>query len=663
MFFGVDYYPEHWEEERWELDAKLMKQAGINIVRLAEFAWCRLEKEDGVFDFDWLDKAIEILSKYGIKVILGTPSAALPRWLQEKYPEVLAADYEGRRFSYGGRRDYCPNSKVLRYYLERIITKLAQRYGNNPNVIGWQIDNELGGENNACYCENCENEFKKWLKERYKTIEKLNKEWGLVFWSHELNSFDEVFIPRKAVSAHNPSLLLNFRRFTSHSFIDYANFQIEILRKNINSNQIITHNFMGGFDEIDYFNLAKNIDVVGYDCYHAGFWGAPPKWSEISFNNSIMKGLKVKNYWMIEQQSGAGGWQVIGDNPRPGEIRLWAYHSIAEGADALIFFRWRTATFGMEEYWHGVLDHDGVPRRRYYEIQKIGQELRNIGSIIEGTKINTEIAMLRSYDNSWVFKIQPHNKAIHYNSVCSELFKAVREQNYMVDTIFEDADFTKYKVIIAPLLIMPNKKTIDKLYDFVKNGGILLLTFRTGAKDNENKMLKMQCPGPFTELVGAEVYEYDALYSRTNKIYSQSLNLESKIELWADLLKANTAKTIASYTEDYMKGFDAIVENKYGKGKVIYLGTMPEQQFLRQLIAKILYEVNLTPIYRKQVDDVLFSERFHNGYKLIFILNYDNKEKEIQNTFGDCFDILTGEKIGERIPLKPFDVKILQMNL
>ncbi|MEZ0537472.1 beta-galactosidase [Caldicellulosiruptoraceae bacterium PP1] len=663
MFFGVDYYPEHWEEERWETDAKLMKEAQINVVRLAEFAWCRLEKEEGVFDFDWLDKAIEILSKYGIKVILGTPSAALPRWLQEKYPEVLAADFEGKRFSYGGRRDYCPNSKILRYYLERIVTKLAQRYGNNPNVIGWQIDNELGGENSACHCENCENEFKSWVKKKYKTIENLNKEWGLVFWSHELSSFEEVFIPRKAVSAHNPSLLLNYKRFMSDSFINFAKFQTDILKRYISENQIITHNFMGAFDEIDYHKLGSLVDVVGYDCYHAGFWAPPPKWSDVSFHNSIMKGLKNKNFWMIEQQSGAGGWQIIGDNPRPGEIKLWSYHSIAEGADALIYFRWRTATFGMEEYWHGVLDHDGVPRRRYQEVQKVGQELKNIGNIIENTNIKTDIAILRSYDNSWVFKIQPHNKALNYNNVSSMFYKAFRKQNYMVDTIFEDADFSKYKVIVAPLLIMPSSKLVEKLYDFAKNGGRLILSYRSGVKDIENKILKIQPPGPFKELIGAEVFEYDAFFSRKNSISSDIIACSSNVDLWADILETNTAKPLAYYKDDYMKDKIAITENSFGNGKVYYIGSMPNDEFLKKLSNYILKDTDIKPIYQNILENIVFTERYAENYKLTFILNYENKEYEIDNSFIDGYDIITNEQYGEKIKLKPFDVKIIKTNL
>ena len=379
--FGVDYYPEQWPEENWETDAQLMSEAGFNVVRLAEFAWAKMEPQEGIFDFDWLDRAIEIFHKKDISVILGTPTASPPPWLAHKVPDILRVREDGLRVGYGSRRKNCPSHPVYRERSRSITSAMAKHFARNPAVIGWQTDNEFG---DRCYCDICRKEFQIWLQQRYGTLDELNTRWGTVFWSHTYSEWDQISLPLSTLGAPpNPSLALDFRRFVSSAYECFQQEQIDILRPKC-PNHFITHDMMGfGYDGLDYFDLAKPLDFVSWNNYPIGFWHKfPYSPSSPALSHDAMRGLKNKNFWVMEHQAGPTGWQVVSPAPRPGVLRLWAYQSIAHGADGIVFFRWRTARFGAEQYWHGILEHDGRAGRRYNEIKQMGAELKRVGKKI-----------------------------------------------------------------------------------------------------------------------------------------------------------------------------------------------------------------------------------------------------------------------------------------
>ena len=405
MYFGADYYPEHWPKERWAEDAKLMKEASINVVRVAEFAWAKLEPMEDNYDFSWLDEAIETLVNEGIEAVMGTPTATPPKWLMDKYPEIYMKDKFGQIRGFGSRRHHCYNSPVYHEYSSRIVAKMAEHYRQNPNVVAWQIDNEFGCQDTGqCYCEDCLAAFKEWLKNKYGTIEAVNVAWGTVFWSQNYQGWDEMILPGYTVCdesdnnfhGHNPGMLLDFYRFSSDSVVNYQKLQIDEIRKV--ADQPITHNMMGHFPEIDYFDLGEDLDFVCWDNYPKNQWGISD-YRNIAMAHDLMRGVKDKNFWVMEQQSGPCGWSVLGDTPEPGQLRLWTYQAIAHGAEAIVYFRWRTCTFGAEEYWYGILDHDGIPRRRYQEIKQTGKELQALSDWIIDSKVVSHVALIKSYDN------------------------------------------------------------------------------------------------------------------------------------------------------------------------------------------------------------------------------------------------------------------------
>src|SRR5262245_1374806 len=449
--FGVDYYPEQWPEERWPEDARLMAEAGVNVVRLAEFAWSFLEPHPGCFDFDWLDRAIALLHEHDIQVVLGTPTASAPPWVMAMMPDSYKVNEHGRRLTYGNRCEFCPSHAGYRERGRMVTRAMANHFANHPAVIGWQIDNELNGR---CYCSHCQAGFQNWLRGRHGTLEKLNSAWGTAFWSHVYTEWSQIPVPLETGGVPNPALDLDFRRFISDTFTCFQQEQVDILRQ-VCSKHFITHNFMGfGFDQINYFDLAKPLDFVSWDNYPRTGWHLAKEADHayLALGHDATRGFKDKPFWVMEEQSGSGGWQTVGMTPRPGEMRLWTYQAIAHGADAIVYFRWRTARFGTEQYWHGVLYHHGRPGRRYDELKLIGGELKRVGNQFLGAKNRNQVAMILSYDTRWAFQGQANHADFKYSALFSSYYKALHSRNIGVDVVPPNADLSRYKLVIAPAL-------------------------------------------------------------------------------------------------------------------------------------------------------------------------------------------------------------------
>ncbi|MGI6189676.1 MAG: beta-galactosidase, partial [Caldicoprobacteraceae bacterium] len=656
MYYGADYYPEHWPKERWAEDARLMKEANINVVRLAEFAWAKLEPAEGHYDFSWLDEAIDILGKEGIKAVIGTPTATPPKWLVDKYPDIYMKDRYGHVRGFGSRRHYCYNSPVYHEYTKRIVSKIAKRYGVNENVIAWQIDNEFGCQDTGqCYCENCQLAFREWLKERYGSLENLNRAWGTVFWSQTYNDWDEIILPYYTVCedsdhrfhGHNPGLLLDFYRFSSDSVVSYQKLQVDLIREF--ASQPITHNLMGHFPEIDYFKLGKDLDFVSWDNYPRNQWRIDGSdFREVAMAHDLMRGVKDKGFWVMEQQSGPCGWSVMGRTPKPGQLRLWTYQAVAHGAEAIVYFRWRTCAFGAEEYWYGILDHDGIPRRRYGEVQKTGKELQAISDIIVGSRVVSETAIIKSYDNLWSHRIQPHSTGFDYNTLLMSYYKGLINNNINTDVISIDHDLDRYKVVFMPAFNLVKEDIIEKIEEYVKNGGNLVLTFRSGSRNWDNSMRTDTLPGGFRKLAGIEVEEFDSLNQDCEGI--TGIMGDGTAITWCDILKPNGAGVLAVYASGYYRGSAAITVNTFGKGKVYYVGCGLDQKSLDKLIESIAGEAEVGQVLPWKTEGVEAVKKEKDGKPYIMVLNH-NPVPVIVDTGGNYTDLLTGGKINNKLEL------------
>jgi beta-galactosidase len=664
--YGVDYYPEHWPEERWPLDARMQREAGFNTVRLAEFAWSRMQPSQSQFDFAWLDRAIDVLAAEGMQVVLGTPTAAPPAWLIEQDSTILPVDEGGRRVSFGGRRHYCPTHSGFRLATERIVTAMAERYAEHAAVIGWQIDNEYGGNNTArCYCDCCRAAFHAWLQRHYGSLERLNDTWGTVFWSQEYTTWEQIPLPLPTSGIHSPSLLLAHRRFASDAFVAYQQVQLDLLRA-LAPRHWVTTNLMRAFTPLDYAAIAQPLDFVAWDNYPRSrrVPGLHP--DQVAFTHDLMRGLRHQNFWVMEEQSGACGWEIMKTTPRPGEIRLWAYQAVGRGADGIIFFRWRTARFGAEEYWHGILDHDGKPNRRYQEVKRTGAELKLLGPLLDGSQVQASVALLRAYDVLWALEIQPHHPDLVYDEIQQAWFNGFYTRGVQTDIVSPRDDISGYGIVVAPALFLADEVLAERLETFVQHGGTLILTFRSGVKDPENVVTERTLPGVFSRLCGVEVAEYDC--AEVGDVRRVELRLPSRDPLkcsatwWVDALRPTGAAVLGTHASEYLAGQPAVTENAFGAGHAMYVATHLDASGIAAIVDYVAARAELDMLATQSIPGVEISSRRSADREFVFLLNHADEPATI--TLDDPgTDAVGGTPVSGEITLLPRDVRVVVRSL
>ncbi len=431
---------------------------------------------------------------------------------------------------------------------------MAEHYRNHPRVIGWQIDNEFG---DPCYCDLCQASFQKWLTNKYGSLDALNAAWGTMFWSHEYTDWTQIPLPAltsrtplgiNSGPVANPGLALDFMRFVSDTYVDFQQNQLAVLRAHC-PDHFVTHNFMGfGYDKLNYFDLAKPLDLVAWDNYPRAFWRSDDKMptADIALEHATMYGLKNQNFWVMEAQSGRSGWHVMGSVPRPGEIRLWSYQAIAHGADAVVFFRWRSGRFGTEQLWQGILDHDGIPRRRYDEVKQMGLELQRIGSRIEGAKVQAKAAIMLSYDSRFALQAQPNSPAFSYPQHLRDYYTALHRNHIPAAIIAPDADLTSYKLVIVPSLYITEQTIVERLRQYIENGGVLILTMRSGFKDQNNAVVDLPLPGLFADLCGIEIEDMDVLRANEQRKVNFTKGTDGAATALCEVLTLKTAEALAA---------------------------------------------------------------------------------------------------------------------
>jgi len=622
--FGVDYYPEHWPRERWAIDADLMAGMGLRVARMGDFSWSRLEPEEGRFDFAWLDEAIGTLAERGISTVLATPTAAPPAWLVEAHPEILPVDSCGHVRNFGGRHHNCHSSPVYRRRVADLVGRMADRYGKDARVVAWQIDNELGAARaDLCMCEICAACFRCWLEGVYGSVEALNAAWGTVFWSQEYNSFEQVSPPRTTPNTHNPSLMLDWKRFGSDLIVDFLSFQAEILRGR-GVEAPLLHDYMGFADKVDYFDLARPLDLVAQNQYPINFGDERPPYQEpaaISAALDLVRATKDRGFWVTEQQAGQVGWGVLGRTPRPGQLRLWALHSIAHGAESVLFYRWRTCPFGCEEFVHGILPHDGSPGRRYEELKAAVADFSPLLAKLDGGASAARAAILYSYEQDWAFEVQPHHPDHDYKKHVRLYYDALYDLSVPVDFVGEEGDFSRYELLVAPLQMLMDEDLAARLRLFAEGGGTLVLTMRAGVKRRDNRCFdEGPPPGLLAGLAGLKVVDYDCLREMEVPVLWGG-EMAGRATLWCDVPELVDARPLATYGAEYYAGAAAVSERAAGAGRCLYVATCPSPGLAAAIARYLVGSLGLERL-GSPPRGVELAERVAGDRRYLFVMNH-----------------------------------------
>ena len=590
MPLGVCYYPEHWPEEFWASDARKMREAGLQFVRIGEFAWALMEPAAGEYAWDWLDRAITTLAAEGLQIVLGTPTATPPAWLTAAEPDVLRVGADGRRLAHGGRRQACLANGRYRELSRGIVTALAERYGQHPAVAAWQIDNEIGNHGSArCYCAACRTAFQAWLSGKYGSLAALNEAWGAVFWSQTYSEWTQIPLPADPVGGgHNPSLVLDYRRWASTVQVEYCRTQAAILREHSPNRTILT-NIAPGDDEINWFDLAAEVDTIAWDNYPHGF----ADWQAVSLFHDHMRGLKRQPFWVMEQQPGPINWTATNQPVPPNQVRVWSYQDAAHGAESVLYFRWRACWLGQEQYHSGLLDHASRPARGYGEAQTVAREWAEHGQPVAAPR---RVALLVCYDDLWAQQLDPHAQGWNYWQLAQTIHHSLADHGIGVDVIRRGSDLSGYQLVVAVAPMLADAAEADHWRDWVAAGGTLVATPRTFTKRPDNRTVAVPFPADLGDLFGAEVAEWSALHPASPwRVAFNDGDQTLAAPLWAEVLRPTLANPIARWSDCYAAGEPAITACTYGKGLAVYSGAYPTAELLASLWPKLLPNVARQP--------------------------------------------------------------------
>jgi beta-galactosidase len=644
---GAYYYPEHWDESQWERDIKKMAEMGFEYTHFAEFAWAQLEPQEGVYDFEWLDRAVELAAKYNLKVIMCTSTATPPVWLVRRYPDVLKMHEDGTKMDHGSRQHASFSNDFYREYSLKMIAELAKHYGNDARIMGWQLDNEP--DSNVDYNENAQQRFRKWLKKKYGNIGALNAAWGTSFWSSVYNDFSEINIPQHNQWGMNLYQRLDHRRFCDYETSGFLDDQAKEIRKYADTAQWITTNYIPYYDR-RYIGASKELDFISYTRYmvYGEFSGIGKKgyrvgeYSRISMANDYFRPLSP-TYGCMELQPGQVNWGSVNSQPLPGAVRLWLWHIFAGGSKFTCTYRFRAPIYGYEQYHYGIVGADGVtPTPGGMEYQQFNSEIKLLREKAESGKVpadytNRKTAILYDPDNTaainqnkktWIWETEQH--VLKY-------YKALKSFGAPVDFIRETMDFSGYPVLVLPAYQQMSLELVEKLTDYVKQGGNLVMSARTGHQNELGHLWQAKHAEPIYELIGGEIEFFDVLPSYAPDTVVMDNN-KFAWNSWGDVLNPNPGtETWGIYTGDFYAGKAAVIYHQLAKGTVTYVGVDSKKGDLESVV--------LTRLFNKiQIDIEKYPEGIMVEYRDGFGIGVNYRDKNYQMKLPDGAEILIGEK-------------------
>jgi beta-galactosidase len=621
ILLGAAWYPEQWPESQWDPDLSLMEAAHIHVVRVGEFAWSTMEPTEGQYNFGWLDRAIADAARHHICVVLGTPTAAPPAWLTEKYPETLRVSEDGVRDEHGNRQQFSFADKKYRELAHDISERMAIRYGHNPDVVGWQLDNEYA---NPSFDPEAKAQFHAWLKQKYGTIANLNYHWATAYWSQTYNNFDQIPVRE---DNENPALLLDWKRFVTTTWMSYSENQISAIRPHADSRQFITTNTMGWFNGFDEYELHSVLDIAAWDDYidsdHYDYFANGAA-------HDLTRGYKRKNFWVMETEPAFVNWRKTNTPLEKGQVRDMAWQAIGHGADTVEYWQWRANRNGQEQY-HGVLvGIDGKPAPVYAEVQQVGAEFNKAGATLAGTSPHAQVAIIQSYDSRWAIDFQRHSARFDPVTELLAFYRPLRDQSQAVDIISPNAPLDGYKVIVAPALNVLPQTMADHLLAYVKQGGHLVLGPRSGMKDQYDALNPQQQPGPLVNLLGGYVTQF---YALAGEVPVSGDEGSGTADIWAETLTATSPEThvLMRYgaSNGWLDGQPAVLERNVGKGSITYVGAWLDPELMSKFIASWLEQAGVHPIVTDTPNGVEVCERSGKGKTILILINHNTTPEHV----------------------------------
>ena len=652
VLLGAAWYPEQWPESQWDADLSRMEAAHIHLVRVGEFAWSTMEPSEGKYNFTWLDHAIELAGKHHICVVLGTPTAAPPAWMTTKYPDTLRVDENGVRDEHGNRQQFSFASVRYRKFAHEIAEKMAERYGHNPNVVGWQLDNEYASPS---FDPEAKAQFHEWLKAKYGTIENLNSHWATAYWSQTYDNFAEIPVRDKG---ENPALLLAWKRFVSDTWKSYSENQISAIRPQADKRQFITTNTMGWFDGFDEYTVHSVLDIAAWDDYIST---DTYDYFDNGARHDLTRGYKNKNFWVMETEPAFVNWRRVNTSLEKGQVRDMAWQAIGHGSDAVEYWQWRSALNGQEEY-HGVLvGADGTPVPVYDEVKQTGEEFEKAGKALESTSPRSSVAIIHDYNSRWAIDFQRHN--IEFDPVAElvAFYKPLRTQAQAVDIISPNAPLDSYKLVVAPALNVLPQEVADRLIAYVKQGGNLVLGPRSGMKDEYNALNVERQPGPLVDLLGGRVEQFYAI----DKEVPVSGGLGSgTANVWAETLSTKSPDThvLMKYgaSNGWLDNQPAVITRKVGNGSITYIGAWLNDDLLAKLTAALLQQSGVQPIIPNTPDGVEVCLRTGANRSVLILINHNKAEARVDlpHAMRDLLD--SGNTSRTSVDLPGYGVAVLE---
>ena len=661
MLHGGDYNPEQWlhSPEILEKDIEYFKKAKINEVSLGIFSWAVLEPVEGEFHFEWMEKIIDRLYENGISTILATPTGARPRWMAQKYPEVLRVDASRHRNLYGERHNHCYTSPVYREKTRIMNTKLAEKFKDHPGVIAWHISNEYGGE---CHCPLCQAAFKNWLKDKYQTVDKMNRAWATTFWSHRYHDFDQVDSPSPRGDSSLHGLNLDWKRFVTDQTVDFVKWEIRAIR-DAGSDKPTTINMMYNFQGLNYHKFADVVDFVSWDNY--------PQWHkkeeyltamDNGMQHDIMRSIQKKPFLLMENCPSATNWQSVSKLKKPGMLHAASMQAVAHGSDSILYFQLRQSQGSSEKFHGAVIDHYGKDDTRVFrEVTEVGESLEKLQEVT-GAKNPAQVAVVYDWENRWAMEDAqgPRNKGLHYVEAVQKSYYAFRKLGLNVDVINMDHAFKGYKILAAPMAYMFREGFAERVRDFVAQGGIFITTYHSGIVDATDRCYLGATPAGLTDLLGLRQTEIDGLYDgETNQlvpedrsIFANQISYESKY--LCQLIDVTSARVLMTYGTDFYQGQPAVTFQPYGMGYGYYIGADVEQSCYDDLYKRIVELSRVCKPFNYIPEGVEVTTRSKEGCDYVILQNFSAMNQHVELGEGE---LLLGSRSGK---ISPYETIILR---